>query len=276
MTHPDQSEQQLRRALHTMNDLEPPTDELFVQRAVIRGRARTHRRRNALVGVAAALVVVAGGGTWLLQDGLPQTSSSTAAGEAEDLSASDSGGVAGRDSSGGLPTPAAAPDLPPAASARGAEDWFVGPLTPQRAAIEALSPDLTTRWGAVFSGAYATDPTNSSLVVALTYPEPTLEALVRSAMPDPSDVQFVAAEHSYSDKAALAKRIRADSAALEREGIVITSVTQDHRADRVAVAVVAAVGAEVQASLTERYGADWITVTLLERSPGGTTPTPER
>ena len=71
MTHPDQSEQQLRRALRTMNDLEPPTDELFVQRAVIRGRARTHRRRNTLIAAAAALVVVAGGGGARGHAGLP-------------------------------------------------------------------------------------------------------------------------------------------------------------------------------------------------------------
>ncbi|MDV3220429.1 hypothetical protein, partial [Intrasporangium sp.] len=100
----------------------------------------------------------------------------------------------------------------------------------------------------------------------VTRPDPTLEERVRSAMPDPSDVDFVVAEHSYAEKAALAEQIRADSSALEREGILVTSVTLDHRADRVAVA---AVGSEAQARLTERYGADWITVTVLERGPGG-------
>jgi hypothetical protein len=274
MTHPDRSEQQLRRALDTMNDLKPPTDELFVQRAVIRGRARTHRRRNALVGAAAALVVVAGGGgTWLLQGGFPSPSSPTAAGQAEDASGRDSDGGTELDGSGGVQTPAAAHDpglMPPA---RDTGDWFVGPMTPQRAAFEQLVPELTTTWGATFSGAYATDATNSSLVVAVTRRDANFEQLVRGAMPDPSNAEFVETEHSYADKAALVERIWRDTATLESQGILISSVTQDYRTDRVAVA---ALGAEAEARLAERYGADWITVTVLGKAPEGTVSTPQR
>ena len=104
MTHPDQSEQQLRRALRAMNDLQPPTDELFVQRAVIRGRARTNRRRNTIVAAAAALVVIAGGGgAWLLQGGLPGTTTASSASAPEVMSdqGSQSGAGSGAEGSAG-------------------------------------------------------------------------------------------------------------------------------------------------------------------------------
>ena len=155
MTHPDQSEQQLRRALGTMNDLQPPTDELFVQRAVIRGRARTSRRRNALVAAAAALVVVAGGGgAWLLQGALPGGSTASPASAPEVMTdgrsqsgvGSDSGASAGGNEA---PTLSAGPDKAPAPATAGS-DWFVGPMTPQRAAIEGLAPELTTAWASTF------------------------------------------------------------------------------------------------------------------------------
>ena len=183
MTHPDQSEQQLRRALRTMNDLEPPTDELFVQRAVIRGRARTHRRRNTLIAAAAALVVVAGGGgAWLLQGGLPGATTASPASAPEVMS--DQGSKSGADSdargsAGGReqPTLSAGPDNVPVRPPGVASDWFVGPLTPQRAAIEGLAPELTTSWSAVFSGAWAKDDTNEHIVVALTHPDLALRTV---------------------------------------------------------------------------------------------------
>lgn len=273
MTHPDQSEQQLRRALRTMNDLQPPTDELFVQRAVIRGRARTNRRRNALLATAAAFVVIAGGGgAWLLQGGLAGAPTVTAGSAPEVMSdqgsESDAGGSAGGREQ---PTLSAGPDNVPVRPPGVASDWFVGPLTPQRAAIEGLAPELTTRWSAVFSGAYATDPTNTSIVVALTRPDGALEDRIRAAMPNPQDVDFAQAEHSYADKAALVQRISADSPALQQEGIVVSTVTQDPRADRVAVA---ASGTDAEASLQERYGADWVTVTLVPNGSNDTISTP--
>ncbi|GAA6527441.1 hypothetical protein [Intrasporangium sp. DVR] len=273
MTLPDQSEQQLRRALSTMNDLQPPTDELFVQRAVIRGRARTHRRRNALVGVAAAFVVVAGGGgTWLLQNGFPSGSLPSPASQAEAGAAQGEYGTQ-MDTSGGLETPRVAEGPETLPFARQADGWFIGPMTPERAAIEELAPELTTTWGATFSGAWATDRSNTALVVAVTRRDAALEQLVRGALPDPSAVDFVEVEHSYADKARLVERIWLDSPTLESEGIVISSVAQDYRADRVAVA---ASGDRAAARLSERYGAEWVSVTELPKGPGGTLPTPQR
>ncbi len=277
MTHPDQSEQQLRRALRTMNDLEPPTDELFVQRAVIRGRARTHRRRNTLIAAAAALVVVAGGGgAWLLQGGLPGATTASPASAPEVMS--DQGSKSGADSDAGgsaggreQPTLSAGPDNVPVRPPGVASDWFVGPLTPQRAAIEGLAPELTTSWSAVFSGAWAKDDTNEHIVVALTHPDLALERWISANVRDAAAVEFVTATHSYADKAALAERIRADSPALATEGIVISTVTQDYRADRVAVA---ASGTDAIARLQQRYGADWVTVTPLPQGAGGTFATP--
>jgi hypothetical protein len=255
MTHPDQSEQQLRRALSTMNDLQPPVDELFVQRAIIRGRARTSHRRSVVIGAAAALVVVAGGGGILmLQDRLPVPASSSA-GSAAGGPYRDNGASAEVKAGQGAQTPGV-----PVAPAMGDAGWFVGPMTPQRSAIESLVPELTTAWAATFSGAFANDQGNTSIVVALTHRDAALEALVRAAMPAPTDVDFVVARHSYADKAALVDRIWGDAAVLRGQGIVISSVAEDFRADRV---VVAAAGADVIATLTDRYGADWVTVTAL-------------
>jgi hypothetical protein len=277
MTHPDQSEQQLRRALRAMNDLQPPTDELFVQRAVIRGRARTNRRRNAIVAAAAALVVIAGGGgAWLLQGGLPGTTTASSASAPEVMSdqGSQSGAGSGAEGSAGgrqQPTLSAGRDNGPVAKAAVGSDWFVGPLTPQRAAIEGLAAELTKKWSDVFSGAYATDPTNTHIVIALTRRDGALEDRIRSALPSREDVEFAQAEHTYADKAALVQRISADAPALASQGIVVSTVTQDARADRVAVA---ASGTDAEARLQERYGADWVTVTLLPKGPNDTLSTP--
>ncbi|HEX6056721.1 MAG TPA: hypothetical protein VFY98_12980 [Intrasporangium sp.] len=275
MTHPDQSEQQLRRALRTMNDLQPPTDELFVQRAVIRGRARTNRRRNALLAAAAAFVVIAsGGGAWLLQGGLPGATSASPASAPEVMS--DQGSKSGADSdaagsAGGREQPfSPGPDNVPVRPGVGS-DWFVGPLTPQRAAIEGLAPELTTDWASTFSGAWAKDETNQRIVVALTHADLDLERWISANVRDATAVEFVTATHSYADKAALAARILSDSALLNQQGIVISTVTQDARADRVAVA---ASGTDAAARLQERYGADWVTVTLLPKGLNDTLSTP--
>ncbi|MCU1538335.1 MAG: hypothetical protein JWP82_2686, partial [Humibacillus sp.] len=62
----EDGERRLRKALGTVDDLEPPRDDLFVQRALLRGRARTARRRTSVLGAAAAVVVVgAVGGAWV-------------------------------------------------------------------------------------------------------------------------------------------------------------------------------------------------------------------
>ena len=53
----EDGEQRLRKVLGTVDDLEPPRDDLFMQRALLRGRARTSRRRSAMLGAAAAVVV---------------------------------------------------------------------------------------------------------------------------------------------------------------------------------------------------------------------------
>lgn len=267
MTHPDPDEQRLREVLGAMNELQPPTDELFVQRAILRGRARVAQRRNRLVGAAAAIAIVTGGvGTWWALDG-PGTSSSgsTAAGVAPEVaSKAAQQGDSRTGSSAGAPAssaPASGGPGPLAASA--GPGWFAGPMTPQRAAMESLAGALTTSWADTFSGAWATDATNTSVVVAVTRADAGLESFVRAAMPRPADVRFVLAEHSYRDKAALADTVRASVDAWRREGVVIESVTQDFRADRVAVV---ASGANAASRLTERYGSAWVRVTVLPAS----------
>src|SRR4051794_17013949 len=76
---PEDGEQRLRKVLGAVDDLEPPRDDLFVQRALLRGRARTSRRRNGVMGAAAAVVIAAavGGGAWVMgQQGGPSSTAS--------------------------------------------------------------------------------------------------------------------------------------------------------------------------------------------------------
>jgi hypothetical protein len=240
----DPAEQQLRKALGTMNDFEPPADDLFVQRALNRGRARTARRRSTVLGAAAALVVVgAVGGTWVVAQQSPNATTSSA-GSAGPEAANDSG--SGQDK--GATTEGLVPVMP---GARDASRWFSGTPTPQTSAFESVEPTLVSSHPDVFSGAYAADASNTRIVVALTRPDPAVESLVTAAMPSPDDVSFVLAEHSIAEKEALADRIAADSAALRAEGVAILAVRLDGRADRV---VVVADEGTVPGRLVARYG----------------------
>ena len=245
-SHPasDPAEEQLRKALGTMNDLEPPADDLFAQRALTRGRARTARRRSTILGAAAALVVVgAVGGTWIVSQ-QPSNTTASSAGSAGPEAANDSG--SGQDK--GATTEGLAPAMP---GARDASRWFSGATTPQTAAFESVEPTLVSSHPDVFSGAYAADASNTRVVVALTRPDPEVESLVRAAMPSPDDVSFVIAQHSIAEKEALAERIAADSSALRAEGVTILAVRLDGRTDR--VVVVADEGAS-PGRLAARYG----------------------
>lgn len=247
-SHPasDPAEEQLRKALGTMNDLEPPADDLFAQRALNRGRARTARRRSTILGAAAALVVVgAVGGTWIVSQ-QPSNTTASSAGSAGPEAANDSGSGSGQDK--GATTEGLAPAMP---GARDASRWFSGATTPQTAAFESVEPTLVSSHPDVFSGAYAADASNTRVVVALTRPDREVELLVRTAMPTPDDVSFVIAEHSIAEKEALAARIAADSSALRAEGITILAVRLDGRTDR--VVVVADEGAS-PGRLAARYG----------------------
>ena len=262
---------QLRKALGTMNDLQPPVDELFAQRAVVRGRARAYRRRSSVLGVAAAVAIVGGGaGSWWA---LQQQSSTTSAGttQADSPAGAESAGeddgevrYSAEPKITDLQGPAApTPGGALAPTAREGSGWFVGPMTPGRAALESLEPQLTTTWAQVFSGAWSADESNQQLVVALTARNVELEQVVRGAA---GPVQFVVAGHSYAEKSALADRIRADAAAGRLPGIEVESVGQDFRNDRV---VVVARGEGAAGELTRRYGADWVSVTtVLETSVG--------
>src|SRR5690349_1617447 len=142
---PEAGELQLRKALSTMNDLEPPRDDLFVQRALLRGRARTSRRRNTVLGAAAALVVVGAVGTaWLTNQSGSSTTAS--AGSAAEVPKNVTGAAGGSDN--GL---AATPDpldntgsagregapsvVPPA---RDLSTWFGSLNSPQTASFDAV------------------------------------------------------------------------------------------------------------------------------------------
>ena len=219
----EMSEQRLRKALGTVNDLEPPRDDLFAVRALNRGRARTARRRSVLLGAAAAVVVVAGvGGTWALSQRAASTSSASAgaaaasapaeSGEAAVGSAPPDSAAQAPRASSAVPLPATpdsngrGTDSPPAgdlsAAARDTSRWLEGP---GHGATHRLRRDRPPRWPPAgptsSSGAYAADSTNTGIVVALVRPDPALESFVSGAMPSPSDVRFVTAANSLEGQA---------------------------------------------------------------------------
>ena len=237
---PEEGELQLRKALSTMNDLEPPRDDLFAQRALMRGRARTSRRRSTLLGAAAAVVVVgAVGGTWALGDH-GASSSSASAGSAPEVM-KDATGSAGADNGARSPqtlTGSEAPgvDLVPSAPpARDTTRWFGTLSTPQTNAFDAVEPTVAARWPDVFSGAYAADPAGARVAVVVTRHDPGLEAFVAAAMPSPTDVEFVVMSHSLAEKEKVAKEILDQRMLWRSKGIEIIAVTQDARGDQVVV-----------------------------------------
>ena len=280
---PEPGELQLRKALAMTNDLEPPRDDLFAQRALMRGRARTARRRNAVLGTAAAVVLVGVVGTgWALSGGRPSsTSAGSAANAPERLSdkGTDDGtqglapGATGSTGSGGNgagPSVQGSP-MPPA---RDTSEFFGALQTPATRAFDAVSATVTTRWSDVFSGAYADDPGGTSVVVAVTRRDPSLESLVTGAMPSGS-VRFVDASHTWAEKVRVAQQVRDDSPALRAQGVVVHGVGIDARGDRV---VVAADERSAPGTLEQRYGDIVRVVATVASVPGklpngGTLPT---
>jgi hypothetical protein len=268
-------ELQLRKALATMNDLQPPRDDLFVQRAVLRGRAATARRRSTLVGAAAAFVVVAGvGGGWYAANHGVGSNSTTAASAPEaatdsgEKAAGGSGAPAQGYGSGGGSAPPAQSSPPSVRSTRDASTWFEPPATPVTLAFEAVEPAVVSRWPDLFSGVYATDETNSHLVVALTRPDAALQSLVTGAMPSPSDVDFTTATHSFAEKDRLARQVLRDSGYWRSRGVEIHGVRQDGRADQV---VVLADEGATPGVLVAHYG-DLLRVVPATAAPPGKLP----
>ena len=289
---PDQPEDgghRLRKVLGAVDDLEPPRDDLFAQRALLRGRARTSRRRNGVLGAAAALVVVgAVGGAWVVGQ---QGGASTSAGSAVQERAVDSGGsgqglvtdggvvpdLAPTSPPTGIPTgpalPSAPPDMP---GARDGSAWFAGPTTSQRTAFESIEPRLTSEFADVFAGVYAGGDGTGRLVVTVTRADPALEALVTGAMPSPGDVEFATVANSYAVKRAVADQVVADAPQWRAQGVDITEVRIDARTDRV---VVAAVEGLTPGVLARHYGPGLVSVEVAAdngKLPDGTNSTPQR
>ena len=237
---PEEGELQLRKALSTMNDLEPPRDDLFAQRALMRGRARTSRRRSTLLGAAAAVVVVgAVGGAWVSSNRGASSSSASSAGAASAEVQKDSSGSAGADNGARSPqslsgngAPGAAPSFP---SARDTTRWFGTLSSPQTNAFTAIEPTVVSRWPEVFSGAYAVDAAGARVAVVVTRHDPELEAFVTRAMPSPTDVEFVVMSHSLEEKQKVAKEIVDQRMLWRSKGVQIIAVTQDARSDHVVV-----------------------------------------
>ncbi len=272
---PEAGELQLRKALSTMNDLEPPRDDLFVQRALLRGRARTSRRRNAVLGAAAALVVVGAVGTaWMANQSASSTTAS--AGSAAEAPKGVRGAGSGADNdSGSTPQPLdntgssgreVAPSVVP--PARDLSTWFGTLATPQTAAFDSVEQQLETRWADVFSGAYAADATGARLVVTVTRHDPELEAVVRGAMPSPGDVDFVVVKHSYAEKARVRQQIGSERESWRAKGVEVLGLSIDARTDTV---VVLADEGSSPGLLAQRYG-DLVRVVPSTAVPTGKLP----
>ncbi|HET8594548.1 MAG TPA: alpha-lytic protease prodomain-containing protein [Intrasporangium sp.] len=264
------SEHRLRKALGAVNDLEPPRDDLFVERAMSRGRARAHQRRSWLVGAAAAVVIVgAVGGTWVAgHQGQGMSASSAGAPE---VASAQSDGSAARGPSPAISTAPVVPhEVPPARDLSG---WFTGPMTPVRAAVEQLAPTLEARFPAVFAGAYAADAGNTRIVLCVTRSNPDLEALVRSSVPAGSDVEYRTVTHSISQLQGAVARVESERAALQAQGVTVLAVRVDARSNRVVVTTTGDDHGRV-ASLVD---ADLVTVVVYtshtpgQMLPGGST-----
>jgi hypothetical protein len=285
---PDDGGDRLRKVLGAVDDLEPPRDDLFAQRALMRGRARTSRRRNGLLGAAAAVVVVAAvGGAWVVgQQGGGSSTSAGSAMQERAVSGSDQNGVTGSDSGSGLAATSlptgipAAPSLPsgPAGlpDAKDGSTWFTGPTTPQRTAFESVEPRLVADFADVFAGAYAAGDGTDRIVVTVTRHDTALEALVTGAMPSPGDVTFATVANSYAVKRAVLDQIVADAPQWRAQGVDITGVRIDGRSDRV---VVSAVEGLTPGVLARHYGPDLVRVEVAAdtgKLPDGTVSTPQR
>ncbi len=125
-----------------------------------------------------------------------------------------------------------APSVP---SARDTNQWFGTLSTRQTNAFDAIEPTVASRWPDVFSGAYAVDAAGARVAVVVTRHDPALEAFVASAMPSPTDVEFVVMRHSLAEKQKVAKEIVDQRMLWRSKGIEIIAVTQDARSDRVVV-----------------------------------------
>ncbi|KRF48904.1 hypothetical protein ASH01_04380 [Terrabacter sp. Soil811] len=272
---PEEGELQLRKALSTMNDLEPPRDDLFAQRALMRGRARTSRRRSTLLGAAAALVVVgAVGGSWMALSQGGGSASTASAGSAPEVM-KDATGSAGADNgargpgtlSGSLP-PTAVDLVPSAPPARDTTRWFGTLSTRQTNAFTAVEPTVAARWPDVFSGAYAADAAGARVAVVVTRHDAELEAFVTAAMPSPTDVEFVVMKHTLAEKEKVAKEIVDQRMLWRSKGIEIIAVTQDARTDRVLVMADEGSSAGL---IAQQYG-DIVRVVPATQTPPGKSP----
>ncbi|MGN6752474.1 MAG: hypothetical protein ACTHJJ_07960 [Intrasporangium sp.] len=271
------SEQQLRKALGAVNDLEPPQDDLFVERAMRRGRAKAHRRRSWVVGTAAAVALVGVvGGTWVADH--PGQDASTASGSAsgmlrapgitEDNAAPAPELATPGAHSGGAP----APMLP----AGGLSGWFTGPMTPVRAALESLAPTLEARFPDIFAGMYAADAGNAHIVVCVTRSDPALQAMVASAVPAGSDVEYRTVGHSIRVLRDAAARIESERVALQARGVIVLGTYLNARTNRVVVSTTG----DDHGAVAALVGADVVTVvvdtshTPRPMLPGGSTQAP--
>jgi hypothetical protein len=241
------TEQQLRKALGAVNDLEPPADDLFAQRALGRGRARAHRRRSAVLGAAAGVAVVGAiGGSWL--SGAWSGGSPTPASAPERVAVSQQGADQG-----------APPQAPGLQSALDTGGWFSGPMTPQRTGMEALAPTLVARFPDVFAGAYAADAGNTRIVVCMTRADAALERAVAAGLPAGTVVEYRTVAHSFRELDDAANRLEAARADLQVKGVTVLGIKVEPRTNRVLVTTKGADHGVVQSLV----GADLVRVLAI-------------
>ncbi len=233
-----------------MDDLEPPRDDLFAQRALLRGRARTSRRRNGGArrrrgprrrrrGRRRLGRRAAGRARAPSAAVRPCRSArcDSAAGERRTGLVTDSGGIGAAAPSAptspptGIPTgppalPSAPPDMPGLGPrrvgvVRRAGDAAAHGLREHRAAPRRRSSPTSSP-----APTRAGDGTGR-IVVTVTRRDPALEALVTGAMPSPGDVEFATVANSYAAKRAVADQVVADAAQWRAQGVDITGVRID-------------------------------------------------
>lgn len=246
-------EQRLREAMRTVDQLQPPRDDLFVDRAVSRGRARANRsprRALAAAGAAGVLVLAAYGLSQL--DGGASTATSSAPASAAASGAGEPPVATGAEPvidvrayvGPAVPEAAAAPGTrvatAPGAPMAGAPsgrdtDTDTAATPPVPAAqggdpVDPLAPLLTRlgrQYPATFAGAW---PQGGSVALGFTVmPDAAEQARIRTFAPG-AGLAFTTAPRSLQEQQVLARRAAQVAAGvLAERGVWVTSVTNDPR-----------------------------------------------
>lgn len=266
MSEDTELEARLRKALSGVNELEPPPDDLFVDRAVSRGRAKAHQtHRGWLVAAGAAgVLAVGGGGWWLSTHGGGGSMPSSAAGawsspadsavrEAVTGLAADApnGGGSAPSTSAPVSPTTGTPEAPTTPVAVPTGEQFFTPFDGPPSARQSIDPALEyllSEQRDSFVGAWVGD---GGIVLAFTRADPSAQEQVRALAAPGTQLTFTTGRFSVAEQGALMQRVASDVATWASKGVSIQSIANDPRTGQL---VLSGTPAAAQADLDARYG----------------------